>query len=192
MQQLSESGLAKGFEVESGHDYGAGPIDIVWKIPVHPGLPDLKCGFVLMRADEGGNQDTQDNQFSVRKVEEAVIRGLRSGMDKTYLVTENKDIAKSVSGQIEWLASHGSLLRRDSIAQGISPSYHGPTASIPSQKRVPKGEKIRKRVMRNRESKLNKYNRPKRKSSFQKDVVRESRIDRNSRPRSQIPKRSER
>jgi hypothetical protein len=188
-QLLSESGLAKGFEVESGQDYGAGPIDVVWKIPVHPSLPEIKCGFVLMGASEGGDQDTQDNQFSIRKVEEAAMRGLRSGMDKIYLVTENEEMAKSVTGQIEWLASHGSLLRLDSIALGISPPYHGPSTVTPSQKRVPKGEKIRKKAIRNREAKLNKYNRPKRKSSFQRQALRESRIDRNSRPKDQVPKR---
>ncbi len=36
MELLAESGLEKGFEVEEDRDYGAGPIDIVWKIPSIP------------------------------------------------------------------------------------------------------------------------------------------------------------
>ena len=38
---LAEAGEEKGFEVEHDIDYGAGPIDIVWNINVHPALPDI-------------------------------------------------------------------------------------------------------------------------------------------------------
>ena len=192
MRLLLESGLEKGFEVEKGRDYGAGPIDVVWRIYVHPGLPEIKCGFITLQTEEGGDLDTEDSQFSLRKTEEAiVVRGLRSGMDKVYLVAENEEMMKSISGRIEWLASHGSLLRLDAVSLGLFPKQLGPSVMTPSQKRVPKGARIRKETMRRREAKLNKYNRPKGKKSKNpiKEVVRESRIDRHSRPRSQVPKR---
>ena len=41
------------------------------------------------------------------------MRGIRSEMDKTYLVAENEEMAKSVSGKIEWLASFGSTIHVD-------------------------------------------------------------------------------
>lgn len=189
VELLVESGLEKGFEVEEEKEYGAGPIDIVWKIPIHPGLPDIKCGFVKLDASEGGDPDTADNQFSLRKVEEAMMRGLRSGMDRVYLLTENEEMAKSVSGKIEWLASHGSLLRMDAVSLGLFPEQEGSSVVTPSQKRVPKGEKLRKQAMRKREAKLNRHNRPKGKKNPARDTPRESRIDRNSRPTGQIPKR---
>ncbi|HZD83114.1 MAG TPA: hypothetical protein VE076_09575, partial [Nitrososphaeraceae archaeon] len=102
----------KGFEIEQQNkDYGAGPIDLVMNIGIHPALPKIKCGFVILRAEEsGGTKDWQDNQYSIRKIEEAAMRGIRSGMDKTYLVAENEEMAKSVSGKIEWLASFGSII----------------------------------------------------------------------------------
>jgi hypothetical protein len=191
---LAEAGEEKGFEVEHDIDYGAGPIDIVWNINVHPALPDIKCGFVKLKSEEGGSQDTEDNQLSLRKIEEAAIRGLRSGMDKVYLVAENEQMTKSVSGKIEWLASHGSLLRLDAVSLGLSLSQIEPAVITPSQRRVPEGEKIRKKAMREREAKIEKYSRPKgekrRKESPLKRALREKNIDRNSRPRNQKPKRT--
>lgn len=195
LERLIGTGEEKGFEVEQDVDYGAGPVGIVWNINVHPALPNIKCGFIVLGAEEeGGNQDTEDNQLSLRKIEEAAFRGIRSGLDKVYLVTENEDMAKSVSGKIEWLASHGSLIRLDAISLGLAPEQTDQAVITPSQKRVPQGEKIRKQTMREREAKLEKYNRPKgerkRREHPLKKGVRESKIDRHGRPRNQKPKRT--
>jgi hypothetical protein len=146
LNKLVQSGQEKGFKVEQDVDYGAGPIDVVWNIDLHSALPNIKYGFVALGAEEegGGSQDTEDNQLSLRKIEEAAFRGIRSGLDKVYLVTENEDMAKSVSGKIEWLASHGSLIRLDAISLGLYPDQQESSVIIPSQQRVPEGEKIRK------------------------------------------------
>ena len=151
----------KGFEIEEKKDYGAGPIDLVWNITTHPALPKIKCGFVVLRAEEAGAKDWQDNEYSLRKIEEAVMRGIRSGMDKTYLVVDNKDMTKSVSGKIEWLASFGSIIRLDSISLGLYPEQKESAIIKPSQERVPEGEKLRKEQIRQREEKFEKYNKPK-------------------------------
>ena len=194
LDRLADAGEEKGFEVEQEVDYGAGPIDVVWSINVHPALPDIKCGFVRLEAEEGGSQDSEDNQLSLHKIEEAAFRGLRSGLDKVYLVAENEEMAKSVSGKIEWLASHGSLLRLDAVSLGLSPDQTEPAVITPSQKRVPEGEKIRKRAMREREAKIEKHSRPKgerrRRESRLKKAAREERINRNSRPRDQKRRRA--
>jgi hypothetical protein len=138
LERLIGTGEEKGFEVEQDVGCGAGPVDIVWNINVHPALPNIKCGFIVLGAEEeGGNQDTEDNQLSLRKIEEAAFRGIRSGLDKVYLVTENKDMAKSVSGKIEWLASHGSMIRLDAISLGLAPEQTEQAVITPSQKRVP-------------------------------------------------------
>lgn len=195
LDALIDMGEEKGFKLERDVDYGAGPIDIVWNVNVHPALPNIKCGFVVLKAEEGGNQDTEDNQLSLRKIEEAAFRGIRSGLDKVYLLAENDDMAKSVSGKIEWLASHGSLIRLDVISLGLAPEQTEQAVVTPSQKRMPQGEKIRKQRMREREAKLEKkYNRPKgerrRREHPLKKGIRESRVDRHSRPRNQKPKRT--
>jgi hypothetical protein len=195
LDNLIQAGQEKGFEVEQNVDYGAGQIDIVWNINLHSALPNIKCGFVMLRSEEeGGNQDTEDNQLSLRKIEEAAFRGIRSGLDKVYLVAENDDMAKSVSGKIEWLASHGSLIRLDAISLGLAPEQTEQAVVTPSQKRVPQGEKIHKQSMREREAKLEKYNRPKgerrRRKHPLKKGIRESKIDRHSRPRNQKRKRT--
>ena len=194
LDALIDMGEEKGFKLERDVDYGAGPIDIVWNVNVHPALPNIKCGFVVLKAEEGGNQDTEDNQLSLRKIEEAAFRGIRSGLDKVYLLAENDDMAKSVSGKIEWLASHGSLIRLDTISLGLAPEQTEQAVVTPSQKRMPQGEKIRKQRMREREAKLEKkYNRPKgerRREHPLKKGIRESRVDRHSRPRNQKPKRT--
>jgi len=163
LNNLVQAGQEKGFKVEQNVDYGAGPIDVVWDINLHSALPSIKCGFVTLGAEdeEGGSQDTEDNQLSLRKIEEAAFRGIRSGLDRVYLVAENEDMAKSVSGKIEWLASHGSLIRLDAISLGFYPDQQESSVVIPSQKRVPEGEKIRKETEREREEKFDKYNRPK-------------------------------
>ena len=194
LDPIIHMGEETGFKVEQDVDFGAGPIDAVWNINVHTALPTIKCGFIVLKAEEGGNQDTEDNQLSLRKIEEATFRGIRSGLNKVYLVAENEDMAKSVSGKIEWLASHGGLIRLDAISLGLAPEQTEQAVVTPSQKRVPQGEKIRKQTMREREAKLEKYNRPKgqrrRREHPLKKGIRESKIDRHSRPRNQKPKRT--
>ncbi len=192
LENLIRAGQEKGFEVEQGIDYGAGPIDVVWSIKAHSALPNIKFGFVKLGGEEGGSQDTEDNQLSIRKIEEAAFRGIRSGLDKIYLVTENEEMAKSVSGKIEWLASHGSLIRLDAISLGLYPKEQGQEESsviTPSQQRVPEGEKIRKEKEREREEKFDKYNRPqgerRDKESEDERLEREVKIDENSRPKGQ-------
>jgi hypothetical protein len=49
-----------------------------------------------LASEEGRSKDYEDNQFSPRKIEEAIVRGLRSGLDKVYLVAPNEEMAKSV------------------------------------------------------------------------------------------------
>jgi hypothetical protein len=191
LENLVQAGQEKGFAVEQNVDYGAGPIDVVWNINVHSALPNIKYGFVKLGAEEGqgASQDTEDNQLSLRKVEEAAFRGIRSGLDKVYLVTENEEMAKSVSGKIEWLASHGSLIRLDAISLGLYPEQKESSVITPSQQRVPEGEKIRKQNEREREEKFDKYNRPqgeRRENESQDErMKRELKFDENSRPKGQ-------
>ncbi|MFL6486237.1 MAG: hypothetical protein ACJ71D_05930 [Nitrososphaera sp.] len=189
LERLVEAGEEKGFEVEQDVDFGAGPIQVVWNINVHPALPNIRFGFITLGGEEGGSQDTQDNQLSVRKIEEAAFRGLRSGLDKTYLITENEEMAKSVSGKIEWLASHGSLIRLDAISLGLYPEQQASSVITPSQQRVPEGEKIRKQDEKEREVKFDKYNRPqgerRDKESEEERTKRELKFDENSRPKGQ-------
>jgi hypothetical protein len=179
----------KGFETEQNKDYGAGPIDLVWNIATHPALPKIRCGFVILRAEERGAKDSQDNQYSLRKIQEAAMRSIRSGMDKTYLVVDNEEMARSVSGKIEWLASFGSIIRLDSISLGLYPEQKGPSVIKPSQERVPEGEKLRKEEIRQREEKFDKYNRPKgqraESESQEEEIKREVMLDENSRPKGQ-------
>jgi hypothetical protein len=191
LDKLVQAGKEKGFEVEQNVDYGAGPVDIVWNMNLHSALPNIKFGFVKLGAEEGhdASQDTEDNQLSLRKIEEAAFRGIRSGLDKVYLVTENEEMAKSVSGKIEWLASHGSLIRLDAISLGLYPEQQESSVVIPSQKRVPEGEKIRKEKERKREEKFDEYNRPKGerrdKEREEEKIERELKFDENSRPKGQ-------
>ena len=191
MDKLVQVGHEKGFEVEQNIDYGAGPVDVVWNMNLHSALPNIKFGFLKLGAEEGqgASQDTEDNQLSLRKIEEAAFRGIRSGLDKVYIVAENEEMAKSVSGKIEWLASHGSLIRLDAISLGLYPEQQGSSVVTPSQKRVPEGEKIRKEEEGEREEKFDKYNRPQGErrdnESEEERMVRELKVDENSRPKGQ-------
>ena len=71
-------------------------------------------------------------------------RGVRSGLDKVYLVAPNEDMAKSISGKVEWLAPFGSLLRLDAISLGVFPQQQVSAVITRNRKRVPQGKKIRK------------------------------------------------
>ena len=185
----------RGFELEQNKDLGAGPVDLVFKINIHPSLPSINCGFIVLKSEEGGSKDYEDNQFSLRKIQEAIIRGIRSGLDKVFLVVPNKEMAKSVSGKIEWLASFGSLLRFDAISLGIFPEQQESAVITPSRKRVREGEKLRKQTIKKREAKIERHSKPKgersRRESKLKKRIRESRLDRHNRPRGQR-KRNER
>jgi hypothetical protein len=186
----------KGFEVEQNKDSGAGQIDLICKISVHSSLPAINCGFIVLKSDEGGSKDYEDNQFSLRKIQEAIMRGIRSGLDKVYLVAPNEEMAKSVSGKIEWLASFGSLLRLDAISLGIFPEQQESAVITPSQKRVPRGEKLRKQTIKKREAKIERHSKPKgeksRRESKLKKNIRESLLDRHSRPKGQRKRKENR
>ena len=185
----------RGFEIEQNKFLGAGPVDLVFKINIHPSLPSINCGFIVLKSDEGGSKDYEDNQFSLRKIQEAIMRGIRSGLDKVYLVVPNEEMAKSVSGKIEWLASFGSLLRLDAISLGIFPEQQESAVITPSQTRVPEGKKLRKQTIKKREAKIERHSKPKgersRREGKLKKRIRESRLDRHNRPRGQR-KRTER
>jgi hypothetical protein len=186
------------FEIQQNKDFGAGQIDLVCKIAIHPSLPPINCGFIILRSEQGeGDKDWQDNQFSIRKIEEAAMRGIRSGMDRVYLIADNEEMAKSISGKIEWLASFGSLLRLDAISLGLFPTQQQESTVItPSQKRVPQGKKIRKQTIRKREAKIDKYSRPKgeksKKESKHIKNVRETLLDKHARPKSQRKRKESR
>jgi hypothetical protein len=158
---LSNLDKTLSYSIEKDVDYGYGKIDVIWYISLHPSLPSSKFGFVKIQSQEGNDQDWQDNQYSLRKIEEAIGRGIRSGCDRVFLVADNEEMAKSISGRTEWLSSFGSIVRFDAVSSGISPNQTKPSTNIPSQERVPEGEKIRKEEMRKREEKFDKYNRPK-------------------------------
>ena len=176
----------RGFEVKQNKDWGAGLIDVICKINIHPSLPTINCGFIVLKSDEGGSKDYEDNQFSLRKIQEAIIRGVRSGLDKVYVVVPNEEMAKSVSGKIEWL---------DAISLGIYPEQQESAVITPSRKRVPEGQKLRKRTIRERKAKIERHSKPKgernRREGKLKKRIRESRLDRHNRPRGQR-KRTER
>jgi hypothetical protein len=104
-------------------------------------------------------------------------------------------MAKSISGKIEWLASHGSLIRLDAISLGLHPEQQeGSSVITPSQKRVPEGEKLRKETEREREEKFDKYNRPpgerRDKESEEERMKREVKLDEHSRPKGQKLKKN--
>jgi hypothetical protein len=186
----------RGFEVQQNKDSGAGLIDVVCRINIHPSLPTINCGFIVVKSDEGGSKDYQDNQFSLRKIQEAVVRGIRSGLDKVYLVAPNEELAKSVSGKIEWLASFGSLLRLDAISLGIFPQQQKYAVTTPSRKRVPEGEKFRKRTIRERDAKIERHSKPKgersSRESKEKKRVREALLNEHSRPTGQRKRKDRR
>jgi hypothetical protein len=186
----------RGFEVEEKKNIGAGLIDVVFKINIHPSLPAINCGFIVLKSEERGSKDYEDNQFSLRKIQEAIMRGIRSGLDKVYLVAPTEEMAKSITGKVEWLASFGSLLRLDAISLGIFPEQQGPAVITPSQKRVPRGEKIRKLTIKKRESKIDRYSKPKgakgRKENKVKKRAREALLDKHNRPKSQRKRKENR
>jgi hypothetical protein len=186
---LSQLDQSLSYSIEKDVDYGYGKIDVIWHISLHPSLPSSKFGFVRIQSEQGtaaADQDWKDNQYSLRKIQEAIGRGIRSGCDKVFLVVDNEEMAKSISGRIEWLSSFGSIVRFDAVSIGTSPNQQRLSGSIPSQQRVPEGEKIRKEEMRDREEKFDKYNRPEgeraEKESDEKKREREIKLDKNSRP----------
>lgn len=132
---LEKIGKKYGFKSEVDKDFGFGKIDLVMNIRFHPVLSPITCGFIRLKEQEGGSRDLQDGQFSLRKIEEAMMVGMRSGMDRTYLVCDNEKIAKSITGQIEWLASFGSIIRFDAYSSAFFSKQEHEIKIKPSQVR---------------------------------------------------------
>jgi hypothetical protein len=135
---LSQLDQSLSYSIEKDVDHGYGKIDAIWHISLHPSLPTSKFGFVKIQSQDGGgkaaDQDWKDNQYSFRKIEEAIGRGIRSGCDKVFLVVENEEMSKSISGRIEWLSSFGSVIRFDAVSTSVSPNQHKPSSSQQSSK----------------------------------------------------------
>ena len=50
--------------------------------------------YIFQETEDGDNQNTDDNQLSLRKIEGVAFRGMRNDLDKVNLVSENDDMAK--------------------------------------------------------------------------------------------------
>jgi hypothetical protein len=50
--------------------------------------------YIFRETEDGDNQNIEDNQLSLRKIKGAAFRGIRNGLDKVNLVSENDDMAK--------------------------------------------------------------------------------------------------
>jgi hypothetical protein len=121
IQLASEFGKKQGIKQQSNKDYGFGAIDLVWELQFHSEFRPIICGFIELKEQEGGSRDLDDGQFSLRKIEEAIMTGMRSGMDRLFLLCGNADVAKSVAGQIQWLSSRGGLIRYDTYCEVLFP-----------------------------------------------------------------------
>ena len=66
-------------------------------------------------------KDLHDEQFPLRIFKEAIITGLRSGIDRLFLFCGNEDVAKAIAGQIQWLSSRGGLIQYDTYCQVLFP-----------------------------------------------------------------------
>lgn len=121
IQLATELGKKQGINQQLNKDYGFGLIDLVWDLQIHPGFKPVVCGFIELKEQEGGSKDLDDGQFSLRKIEEAIITGLRSGIDRLFLFCGNEHVAKAVAGQIQWLSSRGGLIRYDNYCQVLFP-----------------------------------------------------------------------
>jgi hypothetical protein len=133
--ELAKIGKKYGIDSETEKDYGFGLIDLVWNIKFHPAFDPIAVGFVKLKEQEAGSSDLKDGQFSLRKIEEAMMAGIRSGMDRTYILCDNEEIAKSVTGQIEWLSSFGCLIRFDAYASAVFPGQKEQLKITPSETR---------------------------------------------------------
>jgi hypothetical protein len=179
---ISQLDQSLSYSIEKDVDYGYGKIDAIYNISLHPSFPSSKFGFVRIQSSQNregkADQDWKDNQYFFRKIQEAIGRGIKSGCDKVFLVVDNEEMAKSISGRIEWLLSFGSIIRFDTVSVGTSPNQQRSSTIKPSQERVPEGEKIRKEEMREREEKFDKYNRPKGERAEQESE--DKKLERNS------------
>lgn len=101
LEHVSALGKRQNIVQDFKKDYGFGPIDIVWDFNLLTDARPIRCGFIELREQEGGSRDLDDGQFSLRKIEQAIMTGIRSGMDRLFLFCGNEDVAKSVIGQIK-------------------------------------------------------------------------------------------
>jgi hypothetical protein len=118
LQNLTDIGRKKGYVVSRDVDYGFGKIDLVWNINFHSGLSPLKCGFIELNYNQV-NSDQKDNQSLMAISEEAIMRGIRSGLDRIYLVCPDEKIAASVNRQSSRFKSIGSFLQFNSYSSGL-------------------------------------------------------------------------
>jgi hypothetical protein len=115
------------------------------------------------------------------------MRGIRSDLIKICLVAPNEEMAKSVSRKIEWLASFGSLLRLDAVSVYFQSSMI--CGNNTESKKGSTGRKTQNAKIKVREAKIERHSKPKSERSKRESKLRkkfrESLLDKHSRPKSQ-------
>src|SRR5215211_8956769 len=71
---LSQLDQSLSYSIEKDVDYGYRKVDAIWHISFHPSLPSSKFGFIKIQSQKVtvADQDWKDNQYSLRKIEEAM------------------------------------------------------------------------------------------------------------------------
>jgi len=116
----------------------------------------MKC--IFLEAEDGDNQNTEDIQLSLRKIEGAAFRGIRNGLDKVtsyqkmmiWLSFQYSDRVEEIARQSAELGCHFSW-----SCAGADRAVDG----RPKTKESTTGGKLCKRTMCEREAKLEKYDR---------------------------------
>jgi hypothetical protein len=165
---IIQMGRSLGYEVVENHDLGAGPVHVAWIFkPGSESMPDMRLGFICLK------------EFSNSSINEGIARAMLNLIDKLVFVVPLEAMTGKVKNAIESMPDK-SILQLRKYVTVVTPSTLASKSGI-------KGA-------REREAKLEKYNRPKgerkRREHPLKKSIRESKIDRHSLPRNQKPKRT--
>ena len=102
---IIQIGRDMGYEVIQNHDFGAGPVHIVWVFkPGSESLPDMRLGFICLT--EG---------FSNSSINEGIARAMLNLVDKLVFVVPTETMTKQVKDAIESMPDRSILQLRKYI-----------------------------------------------------------------------------
>jgi len=111
VQAIVKAGEDLGVEVEEFRNKGAGEVDVIWRMNLHPGLPNLNVGFYAI---------SEEDQIDIPDLTDLIGRGALSALDRLVFVTDTEEEKEMINGLVEQFDNIGGRLKLDKFVTVLS------------------------------------------------------------------------
>ncbi len=111
VQAIVRTGEDLGVEVDEFRNRGAGEVDVVWRMNLHPGLPNLNIGFYAI---------SEEDEMEIPDLTDLIGRGALSALDRLVFVTDSEAEKEMLNGLVDQFDDIGGRLKLDKFVTVIT------------------------------------------------------------------------